>query len=350
MSRIRAALTALAVLTLLPGGSPAAAEPDAPRIASAHPFSRDYQPGDVYMGVRLLGVLKLDPVRVDELLLTGLSALAWDEDEDVLYALSDRGTLFHFLLHFDDDGLLADARALRAVALRDVHGKPLLGRWSDSEGMVARRADNGIRGDTELAVSFERAPRVLRFTPHGLPVGAVALPRRLRDPAQYRSGNRMLESLAVHPRHGLLTAPEQPMRNVSDGHVEVHALGSALHWRYPLAAEPNAALTAMEVLRDGSLLTLERGYGVFFVPVITTLRQVHVLADANGAMLQVRTVARFSTGQGWQLDNFEGLTRQRGQRILLVSDDNARTFQSTLLAAFELMDTDSSAPRSADRE
>lgn len=333
-----------------PAGLPAGAAPDAPRAATAYPFSRDLGPGDVYMGLRLLGVLKLDPVRVDDIVLTGLSALAWDDDEDVLYALSDRGTLFHFSLHFDDDGFLTDARPLRAFALRDTRGNPLQGHWSDSEGMVARNADNRIRGDTELAVSFERAPRVLRFTTTGAPVGAVALPARLRDTANYRSGNRMLESLAWHPRHGLLSAPEQPMRDATDSHVELHALGSGRHWRYPLAPEPNAGLTAMEVLADGSLLTLERGYGVFFVPVITTLRRVQVLPDADGATLQVDTVARFSTGQGWSLDNFEGLTRQRGQRILIVSDDNARGFQSTLLAAFELIDTDTSAPRSADRE
>jgi hypothetical protein len=89
---------------------------------------------------------------------------------------------------------------------------------------------------------------------------------------------------------------------------------------------------------------------VFFVPVITTLRRIRVLPARDGAVLDAETVARFSTGQGWALDNFEGLTRQIGSRILLVSDDNARAFQSTLLAAFELLDTDSSAPAAADRE
>jgi hypothetical protein len=319
-------------------------------IATPYPFSRDHQPGDTYMGVRLLGVLKLASVRVDGHLLTGLSALAWDDDEEILYALSDRGVLFHLWLRFDEQGLLADARALRAFALRDVRGKPLAGRRADSEGLVARNADNGVRGDSELLVSFERMPRVLRFTPAGEPVGALALPGPLRERANYRSANRMLESLAWHPRHGALSAPEQPFHDAADGQVPLHALGSRRHWRYPLAPEPNAGLTALEVLADGSLLTLERGYGVFFVPVITTLRRIRVLPARDGAVLDAETVARFSTGQGWALDNFEGLTRQIGSRILLVSDDNARAFQSTLLAAFELLDTDSSAPAAADRE
>lgn len=349
MRQARAIRYALA-LALALAALPAGAQHDAPRIATPYPFSREQQPGDVHMGVRLLGVLKLDPVRVDGLLLGGLSALAWDRDEDLLYALSDRGALFHLALRFDRDGVLVDARALRAFALRDVRGKPLSGRWADSEGMSARRARNGVRADTELAVSFERVPRVLRFTTRGGPVGGIALPARLRDPAHYRSANRMLESLAWHPRLGLLSAPEQPFRGISDGHVELHALQHARHWRYPLAPEPNAGLTAIEVLDDGSVLTLERGYGVFFVPVITSLRRIRVLPERDGALLDVHTVARFSTGQGWALDNFEGLAVLPGNRIVLVSDDNARAFQSTLLAAFELIDTDSSAPAAVDRD
>lgn len=337
------------MLVLALGGVPTQGPADA-GFATPYPFSRDHQPGDTYMGVRLLGVLKLASVRVDGHLLTGLSALAWDDDEELLYALSDRGVLFHLSLRFDEQGLLADARALRAFALRDVRDQPLARRWSDSEGLVTRNGDNGVRGDSELLVSFERVPRVLRFTPAGAPVGALALPGPLRERANYSSDNRMLESLAWHPHHGALSAPEQPFHDAADGYVPLHALGSRRHWRYPLAPEPNAALTALEVLADGSLLSLERGYGVFFVPVITTLRRIRVLPARDGTVLEPATVARFSTGQGWALDNFEGLTRQIGARILLVSDDNARTFQSTLLAAFELLDTDSSAPEPPDRE
>ena len=353
MIRLRAASLVLALAPgILHAQAPVHTQAlvESPRVATPYPFSREHQPGDVYMGVRLLGVLKLDPVVVDGLAIEALSALAWDEDEAILYALSDRGALFHFLLHFDEQGLLSDARALHAYRLRDVQGRPLQGRWADSEGMVARNADNGVYGDTELAVSFERVPRVLRFTPQGEAVGAVALPSRLRTATNYRSANRMLESLAWHPQHGLLSAPEQPFRDVSDGHLELHALGSRRYWRYPLAAEPNAALTALEVLPDGSVLALERAYGVFFVPIITTLRRVPSLPQHDGALLQVETVARFSTGQGWALDNFEGLTRQRGQRILIVSDDNTHALQSTLLAAFELIDTDTSEQATPVRE
>ena len=58
-----------------------------------------------------------------------------------------------------------------------------------------------------------------------------------------------------------------------------------------------------------------------FIPFITTLRRVRQFPAEDGAPLEVETVARFNTGQGWSLDNFEGLTQQRGRRILMVSDD-----------------------------
>ena len=58
-----------------------------------------------------------------------------------------------------------------------------------------------------------------------------------------------------------------------------------------------------------------------------------------GALVEVDTLLRLSSGQGWALDNFEGLAVLPGGRILIVSDDNTRAVQATLLAAFELAPT-----------
>lgn len=336
----------LAALLIACSGALGVAAGEPIRLSAPHQLSRDHRPGDTYMGLRLLGALALARGPVDGHDLGGLSALGFDRDEQVLYALSDRGVVFHLELDFDAAGLLVEVRARAAHALRDSRGRALEGRRADGEGMAVRNADNGVRGDAELLVSFERRPRVLRFRPDGELVGALALPRELRDVRAYRNPNRGLESLAIHPRHGPLVAPEQPLDGVDDGHAPLHALGSGLHWRYPLAAEPNAGLTDAVVLGDGSLLTLERGYGVFFVPFITTLRRVAQLPDAAGATLAPATVARLNTGQGWSLDNFEGIADLGDGRIVIVSDDNFQAVQSTLLAAFELRDTDaSSLPR-----
>lgn len=308
-------------------------------ISSPYKISRDLVPGDTFMGVRLLGALKLDAVNIGGHLFGGLSALGWDEDEQLLYALSDRGYLFHLRIEFDDNGFLHKAHVLSAHALLDSRNRALKGHLADSEGLTVLNGDNAQLGDSQLAISFERRPRVLRFDPFGKMLGSQALPARLRNVDNYSRANRALESITWHPALQLLTAPEQPMRDSSASTVPLYALGSARHWQYPLAAEPNAGLTAIEALQDGSILTLERGFGVFFVPVISTLRRIDKLPDDNGALLAPRTIARFNSGQGWFLDNFEGLTAIGGGRILIISDDNTKALQSSLLAAFQLLDT-----------
>lgn len=306
-------------------------------IASPITLSDEVHTGDTYMGVRMLGALKLSAEKFNGHLIGGLSALGWDNDEQLLYAVSDRGYLFHLRVVFDSDGFLRDLQAVAAHALQDARGKALRGRMSDSEGLVVRNGNNGQRADTQLAISFERRPRVIRFDTYGKMIGAEALPARLRDVSQYRQGNRSLESIAWHPRWHYLVSVEQPMRGSSESIVPIHALSSGQHWRYPLAPEPNAGLTAIEVLDDGSLLTLERGFGVFFVPVLSTLRRIERLPEQDGALLEPQTVARFSSGQGWLLDNFEGLTSLDNNRVLIVSDDNTKSLQSTLLVALQLL-------------
>jgi hypothetical protein len=292
-----------------PAGAGAADPTAPPAVATPYRLSRDHAPGDTVDGLRLLGTLKLSAVTWRGQLLGGLSALAFDHDEGILYALGDRGALFHLALEFDDGGLLTGAR------LRDA------------------------AGDGELAVSFERIPRVVRFTPRGIPLGRIALPARLLDRDRYRF-NRGLESLAWHPAHGYLVANEQPFVDSAGGEVEVHALtppdGRVRWWRYRLAAEPNAALTDLAALPDGSLLALERGYGFLYLPLISTVRRINVLPDLPGAVLEVDTVLRLSSGQGWALDNFEGIAVLPGRRIVIVSDDNTRAVQASLLSAFEL--------------
>ncbi len=47
--------------------------------------------GDAYAGIRLLGALRLANTQINGLRLCGLSGLAWDEDEGLLYAISDYG-------------------------------------------------------------------------------------------------------------------------------------------------------------------------------------------------------------------------------------------------------------------
>ena len=67
------------------------------------------------------------------------------------------------------------------------------------------------------------------------------------------------------------------------------------------------------------------------------LRRAHLASDGS---VTVTDLARLANGDGWSVDNFEGLTRLGGQRYLMVSDDNFSLMQRTLLTCFAVVTPD----------
>ena len=194
-----------------------------------------------------------------------------------------------------------------------------------------------MTGDSRLVVSFERRPRIRRYRSDGRRLGGEPLPRVLASVERYADDNLGLEGLTWHRRWGFLTAPEQPLAGAVAGFVPIYAVDGSRFWPYPLHSAPNSALVAMEALPDGSLLTLERAYVSPLSPLVIALRRAR-LPSSGDAPVAVENVAVFDTSKGGSMDNFEGLTRHRGQRFFMVSDDNRRILQKTLLVYFELRD------------
>jgi hypothetical protein len=332
----------LALILGLPASGCAAREFEATPIALANQVG----PGDAYADIRLLGALRLNDARIDGLRLCGLSGLAWDEDAGLLYAISDMGGLFHLRPEFDGQGHLSGVRPVAAYPLRDAAGIPLRAPFDDSEGLALRNGENGVRGDTELLVSFEVKPRAVRYSPQGEWRGEEPLPAPLRDIRNYRDSNQALEAVTLHPRWGVLVGTEAPLRADPADRVRIFT-GDGRFWNYSLGAAPSSALVAMETLPDGGLLTLERAFVAPLRPLVISLRRVEALAapGTNPVSLKVADVAMFDSSQGWLLDNFEGLTRHRGPRLFMVSDDNCNAWQTTLLTYFELRSTATAATR-----
>ena len=289
-------------------------------------FSDTYEVGDSFMGIRLHGTLKLPYTKVNGIKLTELSGLAWDNDEALLYAINDRGYLFH-LRPIIERHTLVGIKIITAYPLLSKKGKRL---WlKDSEGLSLLHGENGKHGDSELIISFERQASIISFTPQGQFLKVYPLPKVLRNMKAYSQPNVALEAVTWHPKWGILTTPERPLKGHQD--IIIYSL-TGNTWHFPLHSAPKSSVVALETLDDGSLLVLERAFVSVWQPFIVSLRQVWL-----GNPCQVKLIAELNNRKGWRLDNFEGLTHHQGHHFFMVSDDNESFLQDTLLSYFELL-------------
>ena len=273
--------------------------------------------------LRVLGAT-IDGERIAE-----LSGLAWDADEQRLYAISDRGVLFRFSVALGANGEL-DIEPLAASRLLPPPGGSA---GVDAEGLAVTGASDGIRGNSELLVSTEGEPRVIRYTLAGKPLGTLPLPDGLDDPERFRRSNAMLDAVALHPEHGLLVAAEAPLEGEAAGHHRVVAAERA--WSFPSYPAHNARLKGLDVMDDGRLLVLERaesGKGKARTMVVA-LREVDLAACAVGQVCAVRELAVLDRPD--EADNFEGLTALGDGRVMIVSDDRGKSGRGTTFTVLQ---------------
>lgn len=289
-------------------------------------LSTQFAAGDRYMGIKLLGALTLRG-RPE---LAELSDLAWDEDEEILYGVTDRGVLLHLQPVIAHD-LLVGANLLRHFRLRDSGGKKLRKFNRDAEGLALMNGSNGIRGDSLLAISFELSNRVDLYSPEGEYQRPVKMPLALRNPRFYVNGNKGLEALARHPVFGYMTGPEISAKG---GAIPIFSQSGQSWYYQPL--EPHGALVALEALDDGTLIILERAFSSIFEPLVITLSSAHPREENANSILATKLLARFDSTQGWQTQNLEGLTHHRGKRFFMVSDDGGASYLQTQLLYFEI--------------
>lgn len=298
-------------------------------IELGRPFeiSSEFKAGDRYMGATMGGALVLSSESLNGVAAEELSGIVWDEDADLMYAVSDTGGLLHLKLEFDGDRLTG-ARLVDATPLRTEDGTPYPEKLSDAEGLAIEGGDNGIAGDTRLFVSFEQVPRIAEHRPDGSFVAHVELPSRLANADNYAKPNQQLEALTLHPEYGLLTSPQVPLKDATRSLLQIYDLTDRA-WQIEPVDPRNSAIVGLDTLPNGDLVVLERRYASFFQPVIFRVRAL-TLRDTDGP-LATREIVTFDSSQGFRIDNFEGIARHKANRWLLVSDDNRNFVQKTLL-------------------
>ncbi len=272
--------------------------------------------------------------RFNNLPVTELSGIAWDNDERLLYAVSDEGFLYHLRLTINNNHL-ENMKVIYATRLKNKAGENLKGKYSDAEGLSLTGGNNGKKGDSELIISFENKPRIARYTTRGKFVKKVHLPKKLRKRKNYRHKNKALESVTQHPIYGTLTAAEFPLSENKIKYQTVYS-STGKKWNFPASVPKKSAITGLETLPNGDLLVLERSWVNAFTPITINLRQLQLNKCDDKNFCQTKTIASLSGAEGWYLDNFEGLAHYNNNQYLMVSDDNNNPLQNTVLVLFEI--------------
>jgi len=233
---------------------------------------------------------------------------------DRLTAVGDLGILVDARLVLDGAGQLVGLADARLTLLTGEDGKPLSDKAdADVEGLAL--LPNGDR-----LVSFERRDRIWLYPAAGGP------PRPVPMPAVSFPPNGGMEALTADPEAG------------ADAYV-VGAEVSGDTWTCHVLSTPCIKGPTVDKPTEFGLVAIKR------LPGMHTVYLLRAFDDARGPRISLQVfrstdmVARMDMAAPMTVDNFEGLAavpRPDGSvRFYLLSDDNARDSQRTLLLAFD---------------
>ena len=258
----------------------------------------------------------------------GLSALLLSEDGTRLTAITDQG-------HWVTARLIAAAdgapRALAEVEIGPLHGPGgahLRGKHESDSESLTRLADGA------LVVAFENHHRLWRYPAGANPLAghpAVFPPPPALQSLRSNSGIEALATLA----DGALLAIAEGRQGADTSPAFLWRGGAWSELLYPRA--PGFRPTGAATLPGGDLLVIERSFNLFD-GVAIRLQRIAAVQIRPGATLSGTTLAVLR--RPLTLDNMEGVAARRSERgetlIYLISDDNFRQLQRTLLMVFAL--------------
>lgn len=230
-----------------------------------------------------------------------------------MVSIGDEGDVVEGHIVLDKARRLAGLDGVKISGLTDLEGKPIQGKeWGDAEGLAI--FPNGDR-----LVSFEQHHRVWRYPAGGgeameAPFPAVEFPE-----------NDGMEALSLYPASG---ADAYLVGSEDTGETWIcHLVGGCVTWE-KIAVPPTFGLVAAAPMPGGGMAYLLRNY----VPL--TGNHITLLIRKDG-----QEIARMDLSRPLTVDNFEGLDAlpnpDGSVRFYLISDDNIRADQRTLLLAFD---------------
>ena len=258
----------------------------------------------------------------------GLSGLLVSPDGARLTAVSDEGRWITARIGYDEGGRLA---GLSQGAIGSLHGPggshPKSKRDQDSESL-ARLPGGGI------LVAFERNHRLWRYPPAANPLAGHA--ELLPSPPGLKElrSNSGIEALAVLSG-GALFALAEGRKEEAESPAFLWRGGAWSSLRYP--RQGGFRPTGAARLPGGDLLVIERRFNIID-GIAVRLRRIPAAAIQPGAVLEGEVLATLTPPLS--LDNLEGVAVRRSEAgetlVYLVSDDNFKPIQRTILLMFAL--------------
>ena len=265
-------------------------------------------------GVKILDAKELEFKSLNGVDVKELSALAYKDN--VLYALGDKGVLFHFYIQVQNKRI-KKLSLLKALRLKNEDGTVLKKSHRDSEGLSFI--------ENNLLISFEKKPRVHQYSILGVKIKKQKIHKDLQIIKKYRSKNKALEAVAYNKEYGVVTAPEKSLVNLDK---KLHTLYSKTKkWIFPALG----SISGLEFMGKHKIMILQRKQNKL------TRSRVTILSSLNLKNSNYKVLAKLDSVDGWNIDNFEGLTRIDKDTYLIISDDNNSFFQKTLLVLFEVI-------------
>ena len=264
-------------------------------------------------------VLKFD--RIGKERFYGISALDYDRQTKTLYMLNDRSRLFRFRFEVKDDKIKT-LKPINSCRLRKTNGKYFFLWQSDSEG-ISKRGD-------DFFVSFEgQYPRIKKFNKDCRQIGQAYLYKKLKNYRNYQSKNRALESLEYVRGYGLLTSPEKSLKNQKKGFRGIYNYkGQVCRVR----VDDGLSVVDYESDGKGNLIALFRKLDVLHMGFVVSLKRIKL----QRGECKVEELATLSSMGLDNIDNFEGITKVGKNLYIMISDDNDRFFEETLLVLFRV--------------
>ena len=251
----------------------------------------------------------------------GISDLAYDRKSHKLYMIGDRSNLYTFSAKFTNS--INNLTYLSAHKIKDNKKSSL-----DTEGLT-------LDSKKQLLLSLEGNAKIANLAKNGHLKKSHILPQKLRKKSNYKNSNKMLESIAFHPKYGIITAAEYPLNKKANYNQTLYSL-KGKEWHFKMEKHPNTAITSLEVMDDGNILVLERAYNGYAKPMFISLKKVYINKCDKKQQCKSKLLASFNSDNGDGFDNFEGLTKVGKNRYLMVSDNNGISMLPTTLTYFKV--------------